>query len=495
MIRFVLPWSVLLVAVTLSAQTHHAGELRIEPYSFRTYDGSAHPAELGHLWVREDRKSGSDRLIEIAFVRLRTTAEKPRSPLVFLPGGPGIPGTVLGRVPVYFQLLSKIQSYSDVILADQRGIGMSSPNTECPEGSPPAPDVFEKESSFLRVLAALVRTCADSWRGKVVDLAAYNTAESADDLEDLRQALGADKLSLLAHSYGTALALAAMKRHGEHLDRVVLAGVEGPDENLQLPLAFDFALRKVSEMAAKSTKLQGVFPDTHGELLKVLTQLDRDPLPVRIRNERTKQQAEVRVGAFPVQFAIRGMLPNGRQVGRIPALVYSLAHRDPALVSVAVQGLYNGLISGFTAMQFAVACSDGWSSARRELAREQASRSLFGDAPFVQLDPRICGSAGGSAAPDDSLVPSWSSVPTLIVNGTLDSNTPIYQAENVGWGLANAEFITVENGFHETLPAEEVQALTAQFLSGGRVGRRIVRLPEPEFATVEEAKASQQVAH
>jgi len=495
MIGFIQPALLLLTAISLAAETHHAGELILEPYSFRPYDGSAHAGELGHLWVRENRRPGSGRLIEIAFVRLRTTAQKPRSPLVFLPGGPGIPGAVLGRVPVYFQLLEKIRAFSDVILADQRGIGMSSPNTDCPEGMPPAPDVFEKESSFLDLLAARMHACADSWRSRGVDLAAYTTAESADDLEDLRQAIGADKLSLLAHSYGTALALAAMRRHGEHLDRVVLAGVEGPDENLQLPLAFDFALRRVSEMAAKSPKLEGAFPDTYGELHQVLTRLEREPLPVRIRNERTKQEVDVKLGPFPVQFAIKGMLPNGRQVGRVPALVYSLAHRDPALLAGAVQDLYSGLMSGFSAMQFAVACSDGWSSARRELAREEAARSLFGDVPFAHLDPRICEGVGAGPAPADSLLPVWRSVPTLLVNGTLDGNTPTYQAEEVGWGLANAEFVTVENGFHETLPAEEVQALVAQFLGGAQIGRRMVHLPAPDFLTIEEAKTAQQTAH
>jgi hypothetical protein len=78
---------VLAAAFSLPAQSHHAGDLVLEPYSFRTFDGSAHPAELGHLWVQENRSGPSDRLIEIVFVRLKSTAPKPRSPVVFLPGG------------------------------------------------------------------------------------------------------------------------------------------------------------------------------------------------------------------------------------------------------------------------------------------------------------------------------------------------------------------------------------------------------------------------
>ena len=41
----------------------------------------------------------------------------------------------------------------------------------------------------------------------------YTTVQSADDLEDLRRALGARKIDLWGISYGTHLAMAAMRRH------------------------------------------------------------------------------------------------------------------------------------------------------------------------------------------------------------------------------------------------------------------------------------------
>jgi pimeloyl-ACP methyl ester carboxylesterase len=446
--------------------------------------------ELGHLWVRENRGAPAGRLIEIAFVRLRSTAPQPRPPLVFLPGGPGIPGTVMGRVPVYYELFEKLQALSDVILPDQRGIGMSSPNTQCPEGPPPPPAVFETEAGFRDALITRARTCADYWRAKGADPASFTIAASADDLDDLRQAAGAEKFSLLAHSYGTSVALDAVRRHGDHVERVALAGVEGPDRALQMPLAFDFALRKLSSLAASSQKLRGVFPDTYREFQRVLEQAGRAPLAVHIRNERTKQDVELRVGAFLLQFAIKDMLPNGRKADRIPALVYSLSRGDASLLTAFVQDLYNSLTSGFTAMQFGILCSDGWSAARLQLAQEQASRSVFGDAPFVHLDARLCGEVRAARPSGDSLLPIWSSVPALIVSGTLDANAPPSQAEETLWGLANGGSVLVENGFHETLPSPDVQAVVTEFLSGIGMSRRVLTHPPPAFLTIEEAKMS-----
>jgi hypothetical protein len=248
-------------------------------------------------------------------------------------------------------------------------------------------------------------------------------------------------------------------------------------------------------LAATSPKLRGAFPDTYREFQRVLDQAGHEPLTVHIRSEQTKQDVDVKVGAFLLQFAIKDMLSNGRKADRIPALVYSLARRDSSLLTGIVQDLYNALTSGFTAMQFAVLCSDGWSGGRRQLAEEQAAHSVFGDAPFVHLDARLCSDVGAASPRSDSLLPFWSSVPALLVSGTLDCNTPAFQAEEVLWGLANGGSVVVENGFHETLPSPDVQAVVAEFLSGADVRRRVVLFSQPGFLTIEEAKASQQATH
>lgn len=475
------------LALAAEAPQHYAGELSLEPFPFQTFDGAIHRAELGRLWVRENRDGASDRLIQIAFVRLPSTAAKPRSPVVFLSGGPGVPGIVVGRVPVYYRLFERLRTLSDVILLDQRGVGMSSPNTACPPGTHPPSAAFETESGFREALTALARSCADHWRGEGLDVAAYTTAASADDVEDLRVALEADKVSLIAHSYGTAVALAAIRRHAAHLDRVALAGTEGPDQTVQLPLVSDFALRRLSAMAAAAPGLSGVFPDTYGEFQRLVEKADKEPLSVPIET-RSKQPGTVRVGALVLRLAVKNMLFNGRQADRIPALVYSLAQGDLTLLIPAVQSVYNALASGFSAMQFSVSCSDGWSPERRALAEAQASRSVFGDAPFVHLDPGLCSAAGGASPEGESLLPVWSSVPTLLVSGTLDSNTPAFQSDEIVWGLSNGESLRVENGFHETLLSPEVQAIVMDFLAGADVGNRSVSLPPPTFLTIEKAK-------
>jgi len=259
-----------------------------------------------------------------------------------------------------------------------------------------------------------------------------------------------------------------------------------------MPLVFDFALRRLSTIAAASPKLPSAFPDTYREFRRILQQADREPVAVHLHDKGSKRDFDMKVGAFVLQFAVKSMLPNGQKVGRIPALVYSVARGDTSLLTGIVQDLYNGLMAGFTAMQFGMSCSEGWSAARRQLALEQAPHSIFGDAPFIHLDTGLCDEVRAARPTSDSLLPVWSSVPVLLVAGTLDGNTPEFQAAEVLWGFPNGGFVTVENGFHETLPSPDVQAVVAEFLDGSDIRRRVIRLDPPDFLTIEEAKASKQ---
>ena len=63
---------------------------------------------------------------------------------------------------------------------------------------------------------------------------AYSLELLVEDLEQLRQAWGVERLSLIGHSFGTILALEYAAAHPDHVERVVLAAA-APD----LPAAMD----------------------------------------------------------------------------------------------------------------------------------------------------------------------------------------------------------------------------------------------------------------
>ena len=139
-------------------------------------------------------------------------------------------------------------------------------------------------------------------------------------------------------------------------------------------------------------------------------------------------------------------------------------------------------------MANAVDCSVGWSAERLAQSRRETPTSLFSDVN-LQRTTEIC-KAVGIPETGSALRPRlWSLLPTLFVSGTLDTNTPPFQAEEVRWGFPNSAHLIVENGGHETLPSSEVQTIIVDFFKGQDVRGRTVSFERPRFLSVEEAKA------
>lgn len=470
---------------SVNAQEMRAGQLQLAPYNFRTYDGKEHPAELGRLWVRENRNAKSDRLIQLAFVRLKSTSAQPNSPIVFLAGGPGIPGIGLAQVPVYYSLFDQLRAVSDVILLDQRGTGLSSPNLQCPPPEFPV-RVFETTDNFVQAYSQFVRKCADHWRAERVDLSAYNSNQSADDLEDLRLALGAEQLNLLGWSYGTELALAAVRRHGQRLNQIVLASTRGPDNLLKLPSVWDLHVKHVSQIAAEDTGVNKLVPDMEALMRQVLDKLERNPVTIEINDQRGNGRVKLTVGKIGLQTLIRGDLSNARAFVTLPALLYTVDQGDYGLLTRRIERLYNGF--GSSAMSLATDCAAGWSTKRLEQANKEAKRALMSNVN-LQWRPDICKATGSSDLGQQFRSRIRSKVVTLFLSGTLDPNTPPFEGEEVRRGFSRSAHLIIENAAHEFLPAAEVQAVIVDFFKGQDVSKRKVSLPRPRFTSVEEAKS------
>src|SRR5215207_6563627 len=223
------------------------GDLWFEPFKF-AIQGSTVDGELGRLIVKENRAKPNSRLIELAFVRLKSTASKPGYPVVYLDGGPGSSAIGIAGIPEYMLAFQKAREVGDVILLDQRGVGRSKPTLTRLSAAPLPTDIFANRTKAQQEFTRRFKDAAEYFRSQGVDLSGYNTRESAHDVDDLRIALGAAKINLVGFSYGTHLGLACIRYHGETLNRVVLFGTEGPDHTEKLPSTSDNAVRGLARI-------------------------------------------------------------------------------------------------------------------------------------------------------------------------------------------------------------------------------------------------------
>lgn len=473
-----------LLAGAGSAGAQSRGQVTLEPYSFATYDGRTYPAELGKLLVPENRTRSKSRLIQVAFVRLKSTSGQLAAPFIFLAGGPGVPGTGMARVPVYFALFERLRAVADVILLDQRGLGLSTPELVC-DATATASDAFANEQRWLEVYTSKSRECAEKWRQRGADLAGYTLASSADDIEDLRLGLGLPLVSLIGHSYGTALAQAMIARHPRSVERAVLAGVQGPDDLLGLPQDWDLTLSRISAAGT----MKPVSNDTVNlrELFRqALARLSNFPARITIKDPRTSLAMTITVGPIGLKWLVRHSMTDARNYSFLPALFQTVAAGDNSLLAIKIEPLFNGF-QGRSPMANAVDCSRGWSKGRESLARAGTRGALF-DNVNLQWQGDICRDIGVERGDPAGEPRPGGPTPVLLLSGSLDGNTPPFQADYVGWGFPRATHIVIENSGHEMLPDRDVQMIVVDFLKGLDVAGRSIRFTAPKFLTVAEAK-------
>jgi pimeloyl-ACP methyl ester carboxylesterase len=139
-------------------------------------------------------------------------------------------------------------------------------------------------------------------------------------------------------------------------------------------------------------------------------------------------------------------------------------------------------------MYLGMRCSAGATASRdRDIAIE-ATQSLFGNT-MNTLFPEVCAALPTKDLGDPFRAPIPTNVPVLFLSGTLDSNCPPYQAEEIRWPMTRATHLIVDHAGHEDLePNPDVQSAIADYLAGKDVSDRRIALPVPDFRSVEEAK-------
>ena len=429
------------------------------------------PAQLGRFRVPENRASGSSREIELAFVRLPTVSKRPGPPVVWLSGGPGDSGIADLDTPI-LELFLELRQLGDVLILDQRGTGLSVPRLDCPGILLLPYHVALNRDRMLDGLEGLARACAQHWRAEGADLAGYNIRESAEDLEALRVAVGAQRLRLFAASFGTHLALAAIRAHQDRLDRVVLVAVVGSDQLRRLPSDFDWELAQIAHLPQQ----MGVPTfDLLEEMTDVLRRLESQPVTVEVET-REAGRIPVVVGRFDLELYVRSMLASRRTIAHLPALFASMAGGDfTELASVAAR--WRSSLPP-PASIFAMRCASG-STRERELriAKEARSAVLGNVTDFAE--ERICRAWGVGPLPDEFRAPVRSSLPALFVNGTLDGDAPEGNAAEVLGGFPNGQNLRVFGAAHVGLGFQDpkTRAAIVRFFKEGRLASPRIELP------------------
>lgn len=383
------------------------------PFRFKSSKGQEVDAERGFFEVPEDRRDPGSRRIRLSYVRFPSTAAKPGPPIVYLAGGPG--GTGSGAAGgARFPIFMALREVSDVIAFDQRGTGLSNhiPLRPRPSGPPP---VFTREGLTAHIRGEFASAWAE-WTKAGVAMRGYNTNESADDVDALRQHLGAARMHIWGISYGSHLGLAVLRRHGDRVDRAALASLEGQDQTVKRPARWDNYLRQVDGLMGADPAVRAAVPDLLALMRRVHVRMEAEPVRMSVRLG-AGGPTDVHVGGFAVQMLAGSLAANPETLALLPGLYRALdAGKTDGFAAFA--GQMSGIL-GVSGMPETMDLASGISPRKLAMIQREAKTAVIGDAlnfPMPHMLGVVPGVELGEAFRSPFKIPNRS----LLVAGSLD---------------------------------------------------------------------------
>jgi pimeloyl-ACP methyl ester carboxylesterase len=415
--------------------------------------------ECGYLTVPEDRADPDSPTIRLAVALFHHPDGDPEpDPVVYLEGGPG--GSALEFIGLTFAELAKpvFAANRDLVVLDQRGVGLSEPALDCPElleldrelldWEVDGETVTEQEANDLVLQTTIA--CGEAL-AQVADLSAYNTAANADDVNDLRLALGYDEVNLWGVSYGTHLALAVMRDHPEGLRSVVLDSVYPLDVDLYLE-ALPNAARAFDALFDGCAADEGCnthYPDLRTVFFETVDRLNETPASFQVTDPFSGESYEMVMTGDDLVSAVFQFLHDTNVVPSLPEIIYDASQNtfgQAARVLGVLLGTGEAVSRG---THFSVQCHDELTFSTLEqyeaVAAEYPELAAFLDYSILgSMGYAVCEEwgAGQAGAIENRAVTS--DIPALILAGEYDPITA------PSWGRHAAE--TLENGYFYEYP-------------------------------------------
>jgi len=457
-------------------QATRAGPLPAFEKKECAFEATVGNVECGWLTVPESRSRPLGRTVRLNVVVARTANTSGAPPLVFFSGGPGQSGAPVRWNP------GLVAPVRDLIYFDQRGTGTSQPAL-CPEFSVDYADVRNSTTrdEWVENEKPIIRRCMELLRTQGIDAESYNTATSAQDVADLRRALGYAKWIVRGGSYGTRLAQEVMRADplGVHAAVMIApapAGRQG--EALEWRLSIQHTFEKLFEACAADTACHNAFPDPEGDFYALWESLNREPIRTLAANGR---DTVVLSGDRLVNSLVR-LFDGTTFHARMPFLLSELRRGDRvrAARELAPNVANNSGVA--VALNRLVNCYE--SRGLRQGVVDSAN--TVPKPPFrMKLDSGTCALWRTRFATEAENAPVRSDIPTLIITGEYDMRTTAEDAQRIAKTLTHA-YVYVLPGMGHSGLGPCGQELVRQFVEDASRppdSSCLTKIPKLAFAT------------
>lgn len=394
------------------------------------------PPTCGDLTVLEDRDKPNGRTIKIFVVRTDPpdgveAAPDPR--VVF--GGALAARVDYGGVAGFPQRAGRVNYIVDV-----RGTGHSNPSLDCPELNAIGPRLAGlrlTDELHRSTLLTAVRACRDRLVAAGIDLAAYDLANIAQDVEDLRTVLGIESWNIQGNGSANLIAFEVASRYPRGIRSLTAdsPNLLAPDQFTWGLAGLDVAIDRLASACAEQADCAASIPDLRASFEAVVAKLDTSPVTIErpspdgaaatkivIDGAGFLRWARAMIGddggrGIPAMMAMLANADDGR-IDPDDPIVESLASDPAACLGIVAQCRY--VVAGAL---YSIVCRDILPRVDRAAldaavdGRSPAYRALFDPGPVLLA----CDAWGVEAAdPEPFQAPS---VPALLLRGAIDPFT------------------------------------------------------------------------
>lgn len=401
--------------------------------------GNRKDFQCGTLSVPENPEAPDGRLIPLNIVRLPALSSSAQADPVFvLAGGPGQASTEI--VASISPWLRKVNRERDFVFVDQRGTGKSHP-LDCISDDEVDPTL--NRSALLQLQQQLMQNCLQDYDA---DLRYYTTPFAADDINQVRDALGYEKINLWGASYGTRLALEIMRRHptvvrAAVLDSVAPVGIHLPEFLLA---DADRSLQKLIDLCEQEMGCATRFPELENQIKNLISNLDSEPRLLSLTHPLRGEEFTLRLDGQ----LVAGLL-------RLGLYVRDISPTMPLMIDAAAKGDFAPLLTLYSmseeveegisiGLQHTILCAED--VARIESA-DKTENSLLQLRAIAEIK-RTCEFWPQGLLPNDYFQPVVSDIPTLLLSGNLDPVTPPRWGNTAAATLSRHLHIQVAGAHH-----------------------------------------------
>ena len=318
----------------------------------------------------------------------------------------------------------------ELILIDQRGVGRSEPALDCPGFVELYLDLLDQrlegerlDGDAMRALKLQALSACAETLGTTADLAMYNSAASAADIDDLRIALGYEQLDLWGTSYGTWLALAVMRDYPAGVRSAVLDAPAPPQVDLYTDTPDSFAT------CAGDDACDAAYPDLEAVFLEAIERLEAEPIAVTLLDPIAGERVPLLMdGDAFLEQVFRGLYSTAMRQA-LPQIIHDAREGTfDALLLISQQDVLRQYFRSW-GMYFSVLCHDEvpFSSLEAFAAAVDEYPELGGMYSDFEIGPlpfELCPRWGAGAAPSVESERVVSDIPVLVTTGQYDPIVP-----------------------------------------------------------------------